>query len=91
MKLVLRLLSTAIVAVGAVATVHFATPMLYASVPAPRVGGLDPSLALGSVGGAPHAARPAAGEDVPPLSSGSTAWNRPTWFPPAWMTSTPSP
>jgi D-alanyl-D-alanine endopeptidase (penicillin-binding protein 7) len=80
-KLVLRLLSTAIVAVGAVATVHFATPMLYASVPAPRVGGLDPSLALGSVGGAPHAARPAAGEDVPPLSSGSTAWNRPTWFP----------
>ncbi|MDP2311750.1 MAG: serine hydrolase [Pseudomonadota bacterium] len=88
MKLLLRLASTAIVAAGAVLTIHVATPVLYASVPAPR--SVVAAAALGSIGdlhapdlaadSAPIVAPIAAALPTGPYDSTPT-WHRPTWFP----------
>lgn len=90
MKLALRLASTAIVAAGAVLTLHVATPVLHASVPVARlpvgalgsVGGLGSVSALGSVSGALRGpATVAMAAAVIPDSLSEAVWNRPTWFP----------
>ncbi len=96
MKLVLRTAATAIVAAGAVLTIHVGTPVLFASVP-PEGAPLS-AAALGSVTGAmrvsaaPPSAVPAAvSAGIPAASNlalttidtpdGPASWHRPTWFP----------